>query len=150
MPYLPTEANPIRGLEKLAIDVVGSLDDGGNSILVLWGGDGQQGKGSQGNVVLAGTEAALVVAVGVQAEDRGPRNGWHGPWGSLHHAQLQKNLRTQEKSIEANHMGQRGTKMRTLSYADPIYASPCQPVVWHSHAVCQEPKDIPVLKGLIS
>lgn len=73
MPYLPTEANPIRGLEKLAIDVVGSLDDSGNSILVLWGGDGQQGKGSQGNVVLAGTEAALVVAIGVQAEDRGPK-----------------------------------------------------------------------------
>lgn len=74
MPYLPIEANPIRGLEKLAIDVVGSLDDSGNSILVLWGGDGQQGKGSQGNVVLAGTEAALVVAIGVQAEDRGAQS----------------------------------------------------------------------------
>lgn len=73
MPYLPIEANPIRGLEKLAIDVVGSLDDSGNSILVLWGGDGQQGKGSQGHVVLTGTEAALVVAIGVQAEDRGPK-----------------------------------------------------------------------------
>lgn len=73
MSYLPTEANPIRGLEKLAIDVVGSLDDRGNSILVLWGGDGQQGKGSQRNVVLAGAEAALIVAIGVQAADRGPK-----------------------------------------------------------------------------
>lgn len=72
--YLATEANPIRGLEKLSIDVVGPLDDSGNSILVLWRGDGQQGQGSQGNVVLAGAEAALVVAIGVQAADMGTQS----------------------------------------------------------------------------
>lgn len=54
--------------------MVGSLDDCGNSILVLWRGDGQQGKGSQGNVILAGAEAALVVAIGVQAADTGTQS----------------------------------------------------------------------------
>lgn len=54
--------------------MVGSLDDSGNSILVLWRGDGQQGKGGQGNVVLAGAEAALVVAIGVQAADTGTQS----------------------------------------------------------------------------
>lgn len=43
-------------------------------------------------------------------------------------------------------MRQGGKKMRIQGYADPIYASPCQPVVWRSHAICQEPKDIPILK----
>lgn len=28
----------------------------------------------------------------------------------------------------------------------PAHASPCQPVVWHSHAVSQVPKNILVLK----
>lgn len=54
--------------------MVGSLDDSGDSILVLWRGDGQQGKGSQGNVVLAGAEAALIVAIGVQAADTGTQS----------------------------------------------------------------------------
>lgn len=71
--YLPTEANPIRGLEELCVDLVGSLDDSGNRILVLRGGDGQQGQGGQRDVVLAVAETALIVAVGVQAADRGPR-----------------------------------------------------------------------------
>lgn len=71
--YLPTEADPIGGLQELSVDLVGSLDDGGDSVLVLRGGDGQQGKGGQRDVVLAAAEAALIVAVGVQAADRGPR-----------------------------------------------------------------------------
>lgn len=71
--YLPTEANAIRGLEELCVDLVGSLDDGGNRILVLRGGDGQQGQGGQRDVVLAVAERALIMTVGVQAADRGPR-----------------------------------------------------------------------------
>lgn len=71
--YLPTEANAIRGLEELCVDLVGSLDDGGNRILVLRGGDGQQGQGGQRDMILAVAETALIVAVGVQAAERGPR-----------------------------------------------------------------------------
>ena len=69
--------------------------------------------------------------------------------GSLHHAQLQKNLRTQERSIEANHNGARGKiwgPKAMLTLYMPAHASPCQPVVWHSHAVSQVPKNILVLK----
>lgn len=71
--YLPTEANPIGGFEELRIHLVGSLDDSGNRILVLWGGDGQQGQGGQRDVVLAVAETAHVVAEWVQAADRRPR-----------------------------------------------------------------------------
>lgn len=71
--YLPTEANAIRGLEELCVDLVGSRNDGGNGILVLRGGDGQQGQRGQRDVVLAAAETALIMAVGVQAADRGPR-----------------------------------------------------------------------------
>lgn len=71
--YLPTEADAVRGLEELCVDLVGLLDDGGNRILVLWGGDGQQGQHGQRDVVLAVAETALIVAVGIEAADRGPR-----------------------------------------------------------------------------
>lgn len=71
--YLPTEANAIRGLEELCVDLVGSLDDCRNCILVLWGRDGQQGQGGQRHVVLDVAETALVMAVRVQAVDRGAR-----------------------------------------------------------------------------
>lgn len=76
--YLPTEANAVRGLEELRIDLVGLLDDGGNSVLVLRGGDGQQGQHGQRDVVLAVAETALIVVVGIQAADRGPRSAQPG------------------------------------------------------------------------
>lgn len=86
--YLPTEANPVRGLEELRVHLVGSLDDSGDRILVLRGGDGQQGQGRQRDVVLAVAETALIVAVGVQAEtggqgepSQGHMGGWGGGWG---------------------------------------------------------------------
>lgn len=71
--YLSAEADAVRGLEELCVDLVGLLDDGGNRILVLWGGDGQQGQHGQRDVVLAVAETTLIVAVGIQAADRGPR-----------------------------------------------------------------------------
>lgn len=63
--YLPTEANPIRGLEELCVDLVGSFNDSGHGILVLRGGDCQQRQGGQGHVVLAAVQTALIMTVRV-------------------------------------------------------------------------------------
>lgn len=70
MSYLPTKADTVRGLEELCVDLVGPLDDSSDRILVAWRRDGQQGQCSQRDMVLAVAEAALIVAVGVQAADR--------------------------------------------------------------------------------
>lgn len=69
--HLPIEGHALLGLDEVPIRKVGSLNHCGNRLLVLGGGGGQQGEGSQGNVVLTAGQTAFVMAVGAEAGERG-------------------------------------------------------------------------------
>lgn len=60
-------------LQKAAVDLVGSVDDGRHGVLVARGHDGEERERRQRQVVHAARHAALVVAVRVQA---GKRKEW--------------------------------------------------------------------------
>lgn len=68
--HLAAEGRPLQGAEEVAVHLVGSQDDGGHGVLVLRRRRSQQGQRSQRDVVLTAGQAALVVAVRAQAEDR--------------------------------------------------------------------------------
>lgn len=63
--YLSIKTSPIGGFEKFIVNLIGFTDHHGNCILVLRGWNSQQGQGSQGDVVFAAAETALIVAVGI-------------------------------------------------------------------------------------
>lgn len=64
------EGCPVQRLDEVCVDLVGSDDDGGHGLLVLWSRGGQERERRQGDVVLAAGQTALVVAVWAQAAQK--------------------------------------------------------------------------------
>lgn len=64
---LASEGCPVQRLHEVCVDLVGSDDDSGHGLLVLWSRGGQEGESCQGNVVLAAGQTTLIVAVWAQA-----------------------------------------------------------------------------------
>lgn len=65
--HLAVEGGALLGFDELTVGLVGSDNDSGHGFLVLRGGCGEQGERSEGNVILAVGQAALVIAVWAEA-----------------------------------------------------------------------------------
>lgn len=65
--HLAVEGGALLGFDELTVGLVGSDNDRGHGFLVLWGGRGEQGESSEGNVILAVGQAALVITVWAEA-----------------------------------------------------------------------------------
>lgn len=59
------------------VDLVGAGDHCRHGVLVTGRDDGEEGKSSQGEVVDAAGDTALVIAVWVQAGRGGRKEGWN-------------------------------------------------------------------------
>lgn len=64
---LAGEGCPIQRLYEICVHLVGSDDDGGHGLLVLWSRGGQEWESCQGDVVLAAGQTTFIVAVWAQA-----------------------------------------------------------------------------------
>lgn len=64
---LAGERSPVQRFYEVRIHLVGSEDDGGHSILVLWRRGGEERQGCQRDVVLAAGQTTFIVAVRAQA-----------------------------------------------------------------------------------
>lgn len=65
--HLAVEGGALLGFDELTVGLVGSDNDSGHGFLVLRGGRGEQGERSEGNVILAVGQAALVITVWAEA-----------------------------------------------------------------------------------
>lgn len=73
--HLPGEALSVLGLQETVVHLVGAGDDGCHGILVVRRGDGEEGEGSQREVIHTAGHATLIVAVRVQTRGQGREGG---------------------------------------------------------------------------
>lgn len=100
--HLAIEGGALLGFDELTVGLVGSDNDSGHGFLVLRGGRGEQRECSEGNVILAVGQAALVITVWAEAAE-GKRQ-WECGENNLQAAQSSVVVHKKKASRQKGHL----------------------------------------------